>query len=50
MGNKYQRKIIPVGKTSFGIIIPIAWFRYNNLKEGNKLDVIEKNNELIIKP
>ena len=50
MPSKYSRKIIPMGKISKGIILPIGWIRYFNLKEGDKIKIIEKKNELIIKP
>ena len=51
MGNEYYRKIIPMGKTSKAIILPISWIRYYKLKEGNKINIIEnKKGELIIKP
>ena len=49
--NLYRRKIIPIGKTSYAVILPISWLRYYKLKEGNKLQIIEnKKGELIINP
>ena len=51
MGFEFNRKIIRVGNSSFGVIIPREWLRYYKLKEGNKINIIEnKKGELIIKP
>jgi hypothetical protein len=44
MPHKNLRRIIKVGETSFGIIIPIGWLRYNNLKNGDKVEVISNGN------
>lgn len=41
--NKNIRKIIPVGKTSYAIIIPISWLRFNDLKNGDLVEVISSN-------
>lgn len=31
MGHIDKRKIIKVGKTSFAVILPISWLRFNDL-------------------
>ena len=47
MPHKNTRKIIRIGKTSFAVIIPRAWLRYNNLGYGDELDVVT-NGKIII--
>ena len=37
---KRTRKLIRVGNTSLGIILPKPWLVYNDLKYGDSLDVI----------
>ena len=50
MGFEFNRKIIRVGNSSFGVIIPREWLRYYNLKYGDKVKIISNDdNELIIK-
>lgn len=43
---KKNRKIIRVGKSSLAVIIPMEWLRYNQLGDGDDLDV--SSNEKII--
>jgi len=40
MGTKCTRKIIRIGTSSFAVIIPRDWLRYNNLTNGDKVDVL----------
>jgi len=49
MPHKQNRKIIRIGKTSFAVIIPRAWLRYNNLGYGDELDVITNGKVIIQK-
>ena len=49
MPSKYRRKIIKIGKTSYGIILPIAWLRYHRLDENSKLQVISNDRIIITK-
>ena len=46
MPHKNTRKLVRIGNDSFGIIIPRAWLRYNELGYGDCLEVI--TNEKII--
>jgi hypothetical protein len=47
--HKNNRKIIPIGKTSFAVILPISWLRYNNLTDKDHVEVIS-NGVITIKP
>jgi len=47
--NIFKRKIIPIGKTSKCVILPISWLRYNNLKDGDQVEIIS-NGVITIKP
>lgn len=49
MGEIYKRKIIKIGGQGLGIILPIAWLRYNELDDTNHLKVIV-NDHVIIEP
>lgn len=44
---KRIRKLIRVGNTSLGIIIPKPWLVYNELKYGDSLEVITDKNVII---
>lgn len=46
------RKIIDVGKTSKGVILPKSWLKYCEKKAGTKIEsvAIEVNDILKIKP
>ena len=48
MGFKFKRKLIPIGQTSIGVIIPSGWLRYNNLGKGDRVEIIV-NGDIIIK-
>jgi antitoxin component of MazEF toxin-antitoxin module len=43
------RKIIRIGKTSLGVILPKAWLNYFLLQAGDKVEVIS-NGYITIKP
>jgi phosphate uptake regulator len=46
-----SRKIIPLGKSSLVISLPIEWLRQNNLTKGDTVEVsIQKNQALLVKP
>ena len=46
-----SRKIIPLGKSSLVISLPIEWVRQNNLSKGDTVDVsIQKNQALLVRP
>ena len=44
MPHEETRKIIRVGTTSYAIILPKAWIRYNKLSAKDKLKVISNSN------
>jgi antitoxin component of MazEF toxin-antitoxin module len=44
-----NRKIIRIGKTSLGIILPKAWLRYFFLQAGDEVEIVS-NGTIIIKP
>ena len=43
------RKVIKLGKNGLVITLPTGWVRYNNLKAGDRLEVIA-NKKLIVRP
>jgi hypothetical protein len=43
------RKVIKLGKCQLVVSLPTAWVRYNNLKAGDRLEVVA-NKRLIIRP
>jgi len=49
MPHLQKRKIIRVGSTSFGVILPMPWLKYNKLKNGDLVEVIS-NGSIEIKP
>ena len=49
MPHEETRKIIKVGETSFGIILPKSWLRFYKLTDKDKLLVIS-NGTVTIKP
>lgn len=40
MPNQYTKKLIRIGKTGLGIIIPVSWIRYYNLEYGDSVKVV----------
>jgi hypothetical protein len=44
-----NRKIIRIGKTSLGVILPKAWLSYFSLQAGDKVEVVS-NGYVTIKP
>lgn len=44
-----QRKIVRFGKTSFGVILPIGWLRYFEIKPGDAVQVTA-NGEVTVQP
>ena len=40
MPHKETRKLTRIGKSSLGVILPISWLRYYNLKYGDSVEVI----------
>lgn len=49
MPQKENRKIVRIGKTSFGIILPRAWLRYFDIAAGDQVEVIS-NGSVTVKP
>ncbi|MBT0160889.1 AbrB/MazE/SpoVT family DNA-binding domain-containing protein [Candidatus Bathyarchaeota archaeon A05DMB-2] len=49
MPQKENRKIVRIGKTSLGVILPRAWLRYFCLEAGDQVEVIS-NGVVTIKP
>ena len=48
MPHKESRKIIKIGKTSLGVILPRAWLRFFGLTHRNKVNVISNSKVVII--
>jgi bifunctional DNA-binding transcriptional regulator/antitoxin component of YhaV-PrlF toxin-antitoxin module len=46
--SKYQRSVIPIGEGGLCITLPKSWTDYNNIKAGDKVDMIV-NGEIIIR-
>ncbi|GAG28288.1 unnamed protein product [marine sediment metagenome] len=49
MPHKETRKLIRIGDSSYGIILPISWLRYYNLKHGDRVEIIS-NGSVEIRP
>ena len=49
MPHKENRKIIRIGETSLGIILPKAWLCYFSLHAGEEVEIIS-NGQIIVKP
>lgn len=49
MPQKENRKIVRIGKTSMGIILPKAWLRYFALNAGDQVEVVS-NGSVTVKP
>jgi antitoxin component of MazEF toxin-antitoxin module len=49
MPQQENRKIIRIGKTSLGVILPRAWLRYFSLSAGDEVEVVSNGN-IIVKP
>jgi len=49
MPHLQKRKIIRVGSSSFGVILPMPWLKYNKMKNGDLVEVIS-NGSIEIKP
>ena len=48
MPSKFNRKLIAVGETSTGVVLPRAWLRYYGLKNGDQVELIA-NGEITVK-
>jgi len=44
-----NRKVVRVGKTSSGVILPAAWLRYFGIKPGDEVEVVS-NGVVTVKP
>ena len=49
MAHKEKRRLIRVGNSSFGVILPRSWLRYYDLKYGDSVEVIS-NGSIRIMP
>ncbi|MBN1358045.1 AbrB/MazE/SpoVT family DNA-binding domain-containing protein [Candidatus Bathyarchaeota archaeon] len=49
MPQKENRKIVRIGKTSLGIILPKAWLRYFSINAGDEVEVIS-NGHITVRP
>ncbi len=49
MAHKHIRKISRIGSNSLGVILPMSWLKYYNLKNGDYLELIS-NGTIKIKP
>jgi len=44
-----RRKIVRIGKTSLGVILPKPWLRYFSLDAGDEIEVLS-NGSITVKP
>lgn len=49
MPQKENRKIVRIGKTSLGVILPRAWLRFFDLDAGDEIEIIS-NGKVTVKP
>jgi len=49
MPQKENRKIVRIGKTSLGVILPRAWLRYFSIGAGDEVEVVT-NRHIVVKP
>ena len=49
MPQKELRKIVRIGQTSMGVILPRAWLRYFALNEGDQVEMIS-NGKVTVAP
>lgn len=49
MPQKMNRKIVRIGKTSLGVILPRAWLRYFSIGAGDEVEVVT-NGHVVVKP
>lgn len=49
MGNKYNRKLIRIGKSGLGVILPKPWLKYYDLNYGDSVEMISSD-RVEIKP
>jgi antitoxin component of MazEF toxin-antitoxin module len=49
MPQKENRKIVRIGKTSLGVILPKAWLRYYRLEASDEVEIIS-NGHIHVKP
>ena len=47
-GNKMKRKVVLHGPSTLIISLPISWTKKYNVQKGDELDVVEKNNQLVV--
>jgi phosphate uptake regulator len=45
-----RRKLTPHGPSSMTVSLPPSWIKHNHLKKGEELEVIEEENNILIKP
>jgi bifunctional DNA-binding transcriptional regulator/antitoxin component of YhaV-PrlF toxin-antitoxin module len=44
MSVKYKRKLIRIGKSSLAVIIPKSWIDFNEIKYGDSVEIIVRDN------
>ena len=49
MATKQSRKLIKIGESSLGVILPKGWLRFHDLEYGDRLEIITNGN-VKIKP
>lgn len=47
--SKFEHKLVRIGESSVGVILPKAWLRYNEMKNGDIVELIANEN-VIVKP
>lgn len=50
MPHEETRKIIRVGETSYGVILPKSWLRYYKLTDKDQVKVVSNSNVIIEPP
>ena len=49
MASSFRRKLIRIGETSTGVILPKGWVRHNGLHPGDRVEVVS-NDHVSITP
>jgi AbrB family looped-hinge helix DNA binding protein len=49
MATLVERSVIDMGQGSYVVTLPKAWVRYHGIKPGEKLEIISRDGELIIR-
>lgn len=47
MPHQYERKLVRIGESSLGVIIPKAWTKYYDLTDNDRIDLISDDKIII---